>query len=218
MTVERGWRFVTKYNSDLEEDNWDPIKNYKNRALKSIEDAVKSLVPLIQDIETFAKDAKDRCKKDTILTPNESAAIYLYTKQKVVFERFNADLRLEDPSSSEPWLDFTKLFITALKKLQPHKGHLWRGVTGIEGSNYYENRQFIWWSATSCSPSSAIADIFSGEKGVLFSITAINGRDISKYSAHQDEKEVILMPGTRLRVVNPHVVKTGFSIVDLEEW
>jgi hypothetical protein len=40
---------------------------------------------------------------------------------------------------------------------------------------------------------------FLGENGTLFAIDAIQGKDISAFSAIPDEQEVVLMPGTRVR-------------------
>jgi hypothetical protein len=40
---------------------------------------------------------------------------------------------------------------------------------------------------------------YLGDKGTLFAIHTTDGKDISAFSAIQDEREVVLMPGTRVR-------------------
>jgi hypothetical protein len=40
---------------------------------------------------------------------------------------------------------------------------------------------------------------YLGDNGTLFAIHAIHAKDITAFSAVQDEREVVLMPGTRLR-------------------
>jgi hypothetical protein len=45
----------------------------------------------------------------------------------------------------------------------------------------------------------SIVQPFIGESGTLFAVDAIYGKDISVFSAMPDEKEVVLLPGTRLR-------------------
>jgi hypothetical protein len=40
---------------------------------------------------------------------------------------------------------------------------------------------------------------FLGDKGTLFAIDVIHGKDISAFSAIQDEQEIVLMPGTYVR-------------------
>ena len=37
------------------------------------------------------------------------------------------------------------------------------------------------------------------DNGTLFAIETVHGKDISMFSATQEEEEVILLPGTRLR-------------------
>jgi hypothetical protein len=54
----------------------------------------------------------------------------------------------------------------------------------------------IWWGVNSCAIALNIVQPFLGEKGTLFAIDAIQGKDITAFSANPDEEEVILMPGT----------------------
>jgi hypothetical protein len=57
-----------------------------------------------------------------------------------------------------------------------------------------------------------------GESGTLFTIKTIDGKDVSQFSAVPDEEEVILMPGTCVRVKGPSFdfIERLF-IIDLEQ-
>ncbi|CAF0784462.1 unnamed protein product [Adineta steineri] len=108
--------------------------------------------------------------------------------------------------------------MTALAKLPSHPTTVWRGIANISGSDYYENDMFTWWRVNSCSLDAGVASFFTGEKGTLFCINTTNGKDISGYSsANDEEKEIVLMPGTRLCVKSKTRNDTGFDVVHLEE-
>jgi hypothetical protein len=56
------------------------------------------------------------------------------------------------------------------------------------------------------------------ENGTLFAIETIHGRDISTFSAVPDEQEVIIMPGTRVRVKSQSLnISDRLFIFHLEE-
>ena len=197
---------------------YNPISGYRRQPLVSLEEAVKNLVSFVPDAESYAAEAKKYCKQNTALSRNESAAIYLYTKEKLFYERLNEALRLEFRGALEPWFPFLKLFMTALGKLPPCQTTLWRGVADITNSNFVEKDVHSWWSVNSCTLYLNVAGMFADQSGTLFCIDAIYGRDISQYSAIQDEKEIVLMPGTLLRVKGTRSDTNGLSIVHFEEW
>jgi hypothetical protein len=221
MAPIRSGRFVSNYNPELQQTDWNPICGYKDRNLKSLEEAVESIAEskLVENIREHAKEAKQRCTKNTRLTPNESAAIYLYTMNTPFYETLNGVLRVENPPDLVPWFDFLKLFITALTRLPSRKATVWRGITNITASNFGVDNMFTWWNVNSCSVYASVAAGFTCDMGVLFCINTINGKEISVYSsAKNGEEEVILMPGTRLRVKDKTFDVHGFSVVHLEEW
>ena len=77
---------------------------------------------------------------------------------------------------------------------------------------------FTWSSINSCLSDVKLAGLYVGGEGILFCIHAINGKDITKYSEFQAENEIILMPGTCLRVQSESLDLNGFYIVQLNEW
>jgi hypothetical protein len=220
MAPIRSGRFVSNYNSKPKQTDWNPICGYKDRNLNSLEEAVESIAEskLVENIRENAKEAKQKCTKNTQLTVNESAAIYLYTMDTPFYETLNAVLRVENPPDLVPWLDFLKLFITAVEKLPSHKTTVWRGLANAEASNFIDGQIFTWWNVNSCSVYASVAAGFTCGMGVLFCINTIHGKKISMYSSKNGEKEVILMPGTRLRVQSKTFDVHGFSVVHLEEW
>ena len=218
MTISTCGRFVNNYISELRHDNWSPISGFKDRTLKSLEQAVESIVPLVNKVKEHAEEAKRNCTRNTALTINESAAIYLYTMGSSSFyEILNAALRTENPRTLEPWFDYLKLFMTALAKLPSCSYVVWRGAAGVEGSNFGTGHMLTWWSINSCSSRARVAAMFGVEKGTLFCINAINGKEITEYSWNKAEEEVILMPSTRLLVKSTTLDIHGFYIVHLEE-
>jgi hypothetical protein len=115
------------------------------------------------------------------------------------FSNLNSALRNTNRQVMKPWLDFLKLFVTALKKLPPTEATIWRGVNYDATLKFVDNDGYIWWDINSCSMNINSVQPFLGESGTLFAIETIHGRDISMFSAFPDEQEVILMPGTRVR-------------------
>jgi NAD:arginine ADP-ribosyltransferase len=211
-------RFGSSTITELQDANRSPIFGYQDIPTMSIEDAVESIIPFVPHVQSYAKEAKKHCRRNTHLSINESAAIYLYTMMNDFYRCFNQALRVENRSTLKPWFAFLKLFIAALKKLPSSPGKVWRGVGNNFGSSFSENDIHTWWSVNSCALDHNIARFFADPKGTLFSIESIYGKNITKYSKNQNEKEIILMPGTRLRVKSAWSVSDGLSTVELEEW
>ncbi|CAM4964177.1 unnamed protein product [Rotaria socialis] len=217
MSCTRSYRFVASYLPESHPVYYNPISDYRRQPLVPLEEAVKDLVSFVPGVEGYAAQAKKNCKNDPPLSRNESAAIYLYTKEKLFFERLNDVLRLEYPDALKPWFPFLKLFMIALQKLPPCQIKLWRGVADITNSNFKERDIHTWWSVTSCTLHLNVAGVFADQRGTLFCIDAIYGRNIAQYSAFPKEEEIVLMPGTLLRVKGARSDTNGLSIVDLEE-
>jgi hypothetical protein len=135
----------------------------------------------------------------SLLTEDESAAIYLYSMPTPFFSHLNETLRAENRHALKPWFAFLQLFIAALGKLPSTKATVWRGVNYDDTFTFAHNDVHVWWSINSCSMALNIVQPFLGESGTLFAIDAIDGKDISTFSAVPDEQEVVLMPGTRVR-------------------
>ena len=217
MNSFRGNRFSSSV-SELQEANRNPISECMNTPLLPLEEAVASVGEVVPDVHTYAATAKRGCRKNSTLTINESAAIYLYTATKSFFWKLNEALRNQNPSAVKPWYPYLKLFLTALHKLPPCSTTVWRGVNELIGEEFVEDAVHTWSSVTSCSPDVNVAGVFADKISTLFCIHAIRGRDITTYSANKDEKEIVLLPETRLRVQSTLLDSAGRSVVHLEEW
>jgi hypothetical protein len=219
MTPTKSNRFVNSDISELQQANRTPISGYKAVPVMSLEEAVESIVPFVPHVKNYAVKAKDRCRQNTPLTKDESAAIYLYTMNTPFYPTLNKMLRAENSQALEPWFAFLKLFITAIDKLPSSPTTVWRGVAdNIHGSNFDEDDVHTWWSINSCSLKVDVARDFQGPRGTLLCIKTINGKNITEYSALQHDDEVVLMPGTCLRIKSRSLEPSGRSIVHLEEW
>jgi hypothetical protein len=192
-------RFINN-KSQFEDVNRNPIFGYKDSPLLTLEEAVEELVPIISNIKDDVTTAKKNCYQNSgLLTQDESAAIYLYTMAKPIYSSLNKALRAEDHQAQKPWFAYLKLLTTALEKLPSITDTVWRGIDVDDTLPFVDDEIHIWWSVNSCSKNLNVVQPFLGEQGTLFVIQATHGKDISEFSAMPDEKEVILMPGTRVR-------------------
>ncbi|CAF4237606.1 unnamed protein product, partial [Adineta steineri] len=193
-------RFINRTLSELQEANRNPIFGYEDSPVLTLEEAVEKLTPLVPDVIAYVTTAKNKYYRySDLLTQDESAAIYLYSMPSSFFSSLNNALRAEDRHALKPWFAYLKLFMTALKKLPSIKAVVWRGVYGDVGSVFTNKNIDIWWSVNSTSMDLIIVQPFLDERGTLFAIEAMHGKDISQFSANPEEKEIILMPGTYVR-------------------
>jgi hypothetical protein len=193
-------RFVNNTLSDLEKANRSPIFGYEDSPLLTLEEAVEKIIPLVSRLTDYVTTAKKKYNRHSdLLTRDESAAIYLYSMPTSFFSSLNETLRAENRHALKPWFAFLKLFITALEKLPPTKETVWRAVYGDVASIFADNDVHIWWSVNSCSMDLKSIQPFLHDNGTLFAIHTIDAKDISAFSAIPDEREVVLMPGTRVR-------------------
>ncbi|CAF1198048.1 unnamed protein product [Adineta steineri] len=194
-------RFVNSALRELEETNQSPIYGYQHLPLLTLEESTEKLIPLVPGVADYVSAAKKQCNRSSsLLTNDESAAIYLYSMSISFFSCLNEALRAEKRHALKPWFLYLKLFITALEKLPSIRKTVWRGIPIDISSNFTDGDVHIWWSVNSCSMNPNIIQPFLGERGTLFIIETINGKDITMFSAFPVEQEIVLMPGTRLRV------------------
>jgi hypothetical protein len=219
MTEQRQNRFVNNNLPKLQEGSHNPLSDYEDTPVQALEKAVEKIIPLISNVMNYVATAKKKCNwHSTLLTRDESAAIYLYTMPTPFVTRLNGSLRSDSRQIREPWFSFLTLFVVALKKLPPTKATVWRGVVNDAALTFTEDKVYTWWNITSCSMNINSVRPFLGESGTLFAIETIHGKDISMFSAVPDEQEVILMPGTRVRTRYQSLsVIDRFFIIHLEE-
>lgn len=131
MKSVRPERYVNKTVSEYQQANRSPIDGYENEEVMPLENAIEKLIPLIDDIQIYVLDAKQKCNRNfNLLTWDESATIYLYTMPTNFFGRLNETLRAENRQALKPWFPFLKLFMAALRKLPSSNTTVWRAVAG----------------------------------------------------------------------------------------
>jgi len=213
-------RFVDKNLSELQDANHSPIFGYEELPLLTLEESVQELVPLVPHVMNYVITANKKFNRhSSLLTRDESVAIYVYTIPDISFFRsLNEALRNEDRNALKPWFSFLKLFITALEKLPSVKTTVWRGINFDDTLTFVDDEIHIWWSFNSCSVDVSVVKPFLGDCGTLFAIEVINGKNIAEFSAIPDEQEVVLMPGTRIKRKNePLSIDDRIFILHLEE-
>ena len=179
------------------------------------------------------------------LSVHVSAALHLYTRawdrpSDSLHRRVNDLLRwggrsagdassrshseLADPSGQlRAFSPLFKLLLEGTHRLQsqkPFRGRVWRGVRK-RFRHYTKGSLHQWWSFSSCSRTLDVIEnkLFLGKDGTrtLFSIDVKAGVDLGAYSAFKEEREVILPPGTVLRVKSIADLGNELVIVDLEQ-
>ncbi|CAF1232127.1 unnamed protein product [Adineta steineri] len=199
-----------------------PVYDYLTYQLVPLSEALEPISSTVDQLDHFSEVAKTECHfpSEYGLTPDESAAVYLYTMEwgENSFNRvLNRALRAEDRSSLQPWFAYLKLFYVAVQKLPTIETNLWRGVPKDITTNFKKGDEFTWWTISSCSTSVNIIKDFLGPDSTLFLIEAMNGKDVSSCTNYPNENEVILCPGTRFRVVSDPLDQPPMHLIHLQE-
>ncbi|CAF4209711.1 unnamed protein product [Adineta steineri] len=205
-----------------------PIRGYEKVPLVSLEEAVTPLISILPEIQDYAYVAKQRCKSvpPDGLTQDESASIMLYSMEwkpheECLYFALNATLRTEDRRKLERWFSYLKLILTALEKLPSIRCHVFRGVNLDLSNQYTEGKTFVWWGFSSCTTSIEVLENeqFLDKTGqrTLFTIECDSGKDISRHSYYQSEKEVLLLAARQFVVVGCLRPAPGLHMIQLKE-
>ena len=191
--------------------------------LVSFEEAVQNLKHVMKNINKIIEKAKQHPFSQTMgLSMDELAAIHLYTtdhskSHRNVSFRLNQALRSGEFDNIKLWLPYLKLLVNGLHKLPSFKGTIFC-MTKDNISNAYQN-DFVWRDFSSCMQTEPVLENFHDESSVytLFRIKCVNGKNISDYSQSTAHDEVLLMPGTFLRVIKKCNETEGIHEVFLQE-
>ena len=205
-----------------------PIMGYAQEPLLSLPRACEPLVNIVDNIMTYAKIAlKDTPHYPTDgLTRDESASIRLYTMewnggQLSLYSILNKTLKTADRNNLQPWFRYLKLFLTGLVKLPCQSPQIiWRGVRELN-RELIPKTQMTWWAFSSCTKTLSVLenDVYLGTVGerTLFSIEALNGRNIRGHSHFGDEDEILLLPGTHVEVLSKIKPAENLCIIHLRQ-
>jgi hypothetical protein len=210
----------------------EPITGYASKPILSLEEACQPLHAIIPRLNHFVTVAKVKSKHPANgLTQDESAAIRLYTMQwnsnidgpnTSIYSNLNQTLRDPDRNKLTPWHFYLKLFLTALTKLPVASTKtVWRGVRYQDSAKYVKGDETVWWGFSSCTKSLNVldSDLFLGETGkrTIFSIDTFDGRSVKDHSDYPEEDEVLLLPGTCLKVHGKLNPAPDLYIIELKQ-
>jgi hypothetical protein len=207
-----------------------PFVGYSKKPLVPLEKAIEPLISIIPRISIYAYVVKQRSQNPANnLTIDESAAIALYTMEwepytESVYYILNQTLRSEDRQNLKPWFLYLKLLLTALSRLPSIRRTVYRGVrfeSESDNEKYQVGTEFIWWDFSSCTTNRSICanEIMIGQtcRRTLFIIDCIRGKDIGKHSYYRTEGEVLLLPATKLKVVNNGYQQDDLHVIHMKE-
>ena len=206
-----------------------PIRGFENQPLVSLEEATKSLIGVVQEIEYMVYNIRQsKIPAKNGLTIDESSSIALYSmewspREQSFYIHLNKTLR--DPKRESllpPWLKFLKLFFTALSKL-PSGNHriIYRGVKLDLRSKYEQGERIVWWGFSSCTKAVEVLENeqYFGKSGTrtLFTIECETGKNIREHSFYPDEDEILLLPGREFEVMGSLDMANQLTIIQLKE-
>jgi hypothetical protein len=204
-----------------------PIEGHEKIPLVSLEEAVQPLLSILPDIRRKVHTAKLKCKNPADgLTPDESAAIMLYTMEwepqdQCLYFALNARLRAADRKLLKPWFLYLKLILTGLSRLPSIQRTVYRGVRLDLSSTHQENEQFFWWGFSSCTTTMNVlkSDQYLGSSGIrtLFHIECENGKDIRRHSYYEKEDEILLLPASYFQVTSYLKMAPDLHAIQLKE-
>jgi hypothetical protein len=139
-------------------------------------------------------------------------------------EACNAALREKNHLAVKPYVPYIWHLLNALAKCAPYVdgGNVYRGIKGDFVKEYPTGREVIWSYFISCTCDMNIGEAFCvniGGSGTLFSIELTSGRarDISEFSMVPREREILLPPNSRFKVMSNVVAENGLTIINLKE-
>jgi hypothetical protein len=205
-----------------------PIRGYESMPLVSLEEAVAPLVSILPEVQDYVYVAKQRCEPVPAdgLTVDESASIMLYSMEwepheECLYFVLNGTLRAEDRRKLQPWFSYLKLVLTALERLPSTRHFVYRGVNMYLSEKYTKGTTFVWWGFSSCTTTIEVLENeqFLGKTGqrTLFTIDCESGKDISRHSYFQSEKEILLLAARQFTVEACLRPAPGLHMIQLKE-
>jgi len=181
-------------------------------------------LPGVSSAGFMAQEAGDRFVKNDKygLTRDESGALNLYTMDSAFFFELNKRCRSRNRDAIKVFFPAMKHMLKAATKLPKFVGVGWRGVKGVNLTEHYKKGDIVWWwgwSSVSMNLHTLQQPSFMGQTGVRTQIMIEfeNAVDVTEYSVYPGEKEVLLLPGTLLRVIGTAELGNGLFSVHLKE-
>ncbi|CAF4196135.1 unnamed protein product [Rotaria sordida] len=189
----------------------------------SLEEALKPVDHLIEDLRRYVAIAKQNCRKPKDgLTQDESASIMVYGMEwgeSSLYRILNVALRSEDRHKIKPWFPYLKLFMISLDKLPSFQGIVWRAVQIDLSNQYTKGQRMGWWSVSSTTRDASVLESFihQSDKRTVFTIECKHGKLINNHSQYPIDDEVLLMPGFHFEVTSVFKPAVDIHIISLKE-
>lgn len=199
---------MNRFNRFVFRDQCFSIINQDSPTIEpSLESSLQGFLDEIDHLDHYIQQAKQLCNKSSEynLTIDESSAIYLYSNEwneNSLQCVLNQALQSGIPMKIERWRDFWNLFINALKKLPTIQKTIWRGLPKDLVLTLDSSSDIICWNITSCCLSEKKMKPMLHQGSILCSIKALQGKDIRAYTCDNSYQEILLLPGTQLRLNN----------------
>jgi hypothetical protein len=182
-------------------------------------------------VELSYRFVKESVKDPEILkNPEAFAAVNLYTQEwdpasDSLYYILNAllrDMNMEPSLKFEklkPFHQYLNLLLGRLNNLPKFKGTIYRGIKLDLRTVFKPDSVHIWWTITSCTDTvSGIAEFLDTQGPRTFlDIYTYRGVKISEHSIYPSESEILLLPGTYLKVVDQLDLGNGLVAVQMHE-
>lgn len=192
----------------------NPIRGVLDSPLVSIGEACRPLK--LERAAARAREATCWVSKPHALSEDEASSIFVYTGN-ALYSSLNKSLRDAARVSIQKYFAYLRLFLAAHDKLPDRPAIVYRGISKDLSSIYKEGADIAWYSVSSCSSNKNVAVAFAGGRGTLFCIETQTAKDIKMFSYYQSEDELVLAPGTKLKVVSVLKRSSGQSEIRLRE-
>jgi hypothetical protein len=151
-------------------------------------------------------------EENPVLDPIHLLALYMYTGNLAIFKSTN--LALSDWSETNPWNPFVFTLYSAVERLPPYAGEVYRAIDApFSSKDYAVGTKVQWNNFAICSKEwRNSAELISLKRGTIFIVQSKSGRDVSKYAKSRMDAEILFNPGSTFKVTNlykPDVIALG---------
>lgn len=194
---------------DKADDGLSPVSGIMEMALpKSLDEACGKLCAA-KDIKGSREKGKTHAAKQSggptkAMDEHLYGAIMLYTSN-AIYRDLNNVLRSEDRGKIKKYFAYLRMLLEALGRLPQQTKTVWRGVGVDLFEQYKKGSEVTWWGCSSCTADINVAKNFMkgcGGKCTLLTIQSKTAADISAITFFGNEKENLLAPGTKLKVLS----------------
>lgn len=205
-------KMLDGFDLNISLESLELIKNSNSNIslISFIEKLKTNKLGLLLDHNYVMYDAKINLIKilassDNILSPNEIFAIYLYTSNLELFQNVNINLMKIERSSV--WYNYISALYSGIKMLPNFIGEVYRAVDTKFDVDKYSLGKIIQWNQFSVANLDwkNSSELLTKNKGIVFIIKSLTGREISLYSKYPLDKEVIFLPESKFEITNYYI-------------